>query len=137
MKTWPKFAIPVVAIGVILVMLVTRLTSAAPQAAGQHQMHYVILSAVHQIPPGKGTWMQAFVETGSTDKRVLLTLNEAASDRDYKIRQMSAAYRRMDGRDGILVTLMFYHPVPPVMDIHVTIMQEGAQRYGPTEKWKG
>lgn len=136
MRNWPKVAFPVVAIGVVLAVQATSLSNAAPQAAVQQQVHYVILSAAHQIPPGKGTWMQAFVETGCTDKRVLLTLNEAASDRDYTIRQMSAAYRRMDGRDGVLITLMFYHPVPPVMDVHVTIMQEGTQRSGPIEKWQ-
>jgi hypothetical protein len=101
--------------------------------------HYLQLTPAFRSP-SSGSWLQAFVETGSKDKRVHVTLNEAAchvTKTEYRIRQMSAAYRELHGRDGVLITVMFYHPVPRDMDLWVTVTQEGASSFGATERWTG
>lgn len=76
-----------------------------------------------------GDWVRAFVETGSSDKRVQVTLNEISSKTPHTIRQIAASARRYHEKDGVLVTVWFTHPVPKDISLHLTLTQIGAKRF--------
>jgi hypothetical protein len=72
--------------------------------------------------------ISAFVPTGSTSKKCLLTLAESNSAAPGAT--VFCAYRRYRGANGVIVRIYPSAPPPASVRMEVTIYQQDARRYG-------
>ena len=83
-------------------------------------------------PNGPSTVAKGFVETGSNNGSILVSLNESTVPGSVK--SVFAGVRtNIDDKTGVLVTVIFSDAVDPnAAVILLTIQQDGAARYGDT-----